>query len=52
MKVMGVAHVIKDIIIDQFDRVIANITTGSCFGFNDYELPSEGREHNKALYFQ
>lgn len=49
MTVLGVAHVTKDINVDQFDGVVANITIGSCMGFNDDELPSEGREHNKAL---
>lgn len=46
MKVLGTAHVTKDITIDQIDNVIANITAGSYLGFSDDELPSEGRSHN------
>lgn len=47
---MGVAHVTKDNIVDQFDGLMENITVGSCLDFSDDELPSEGRAHNRALY--
>lgn len=40
MKVLGISHVTKDITVDQFNGVVANITTGSCLGFSDDELPS------------
>lgn len=40
MKVLGASNVTKDITVDQFDGVIANITRGSCLGFNDDEFPS------------
>lgn len=50
MKVLNVAHVMQDIIIDQFDKVVANITAISYLGFNDAELPSGGSSHNKALH--
>lgn len=50
MKVMGVAHMMKDITVDQFDGVVTNITKGSFMGFSDDELPSKGRSHNRALH--
>lgn len=40
VKVLGAPHVTKDITIDQFDGIIANIIAGSCLGFSDDELPS------------
>jgi hypothetical protein len=36
--------------VDQFDGVVANITTSRYLGFNEDELPVEGRDHNKALH--
>lgn len=50
MKVMSVAHITKDIIVEQFDYVIAYVTTGNFLGFNNDELPAEGKNHNKALH--
>lgn len=50
VKVLGASHVTKDITVDQFDGIIANIIVGSCLGFIDDELPSEGRAYNKALH--
>lgn len=35
--------------MDQFDEVIENVTTRNLLRFNDEELPSEGKDHNKAL---
>lgn len=40
MKVLGVTHVTEDIIMDQFDNVVANITAGRYLGFSDDKLPS------------
>lgn len=34
MNVLGDSHVTKDITIDQFDGVVANITAGSCLGLS------------------
>ncbi|XP_050908310.1 uncharacterized protein LOC127121930 [Lathyrus oleraceus] len=50
LKVLSAAHITKDIMIEQFDDVIACVTTGNFLGFNDDELPIEGKNHNKALY--
>ncbi|XP_050914897.1 uncharacterized protein LOC127129815 [Lathyrus oleraceus] len=49
LKVLSAAHITKDITIKQFDDVIACVTTGIFLGFNDDELPVEGKNHNKAL---
>lgn len=50
MKVLSVAHITKDITVEQFDDVIACVATGTFLGFNDDELPVEGKNHNKALH--
>lgn len=50
MKVLGISHVTKDITVDQFDGVVANITNGNCLGFSDDKLPLKGRAHNRALH--
>jgi hypothetical protein len=50
LKILNEAHVTKDITVDQFDGVVANITTSRYLGFNESELPSEGQDHNKALH--
>ncbi|XP_050915375.1 uncharacterized protein LOC127130402 [Lathyrus oleraceus] len=50
LKVLSVAHITKDITIEQFDDVITCVTTGNFLGFNDDELPIEGKNHNKALH--
>lgn len=42
IKVLGSTHVTKDIIVDQFDGVVANITAGSYLGFSDDKIPSRG----------
>ncbi|XP_050897045.1 uncharacterized protein LOC127103847 [Lathyrus oleraceus] len=50
LKVLSAAHITKDITIEQFDDVIACVTTGNFLGFNDDELLIEGKNHNKALH--
>lgn len=50
MKVLSAAHITKDITINQFDDVVENVTFGNFLGFNDDELPSKGKYHNKALH--
>ncbi|XP_050890447.1 uncharacterized protein LOC127095858 [Lathyrus oleraceus] len=50
LKVLSAAHITKDITTEQFDDVIACVTTGNFLGFNDDELPVEGKNHNKALH--
>lgn len=50
LKIMNEAHVMKNIITDQFDRVVVNITANNSLGFNNEELPAEGQAHNRALH--
>ncbi|XP_050876657.1 uncharacterized protein LOC127080379 [Lathyrus oleraceus] len=50
LEVLSAAHITKDITIEQFDDVIAYVTTENFLGFNDDELPIEGKNHNKALH--
>ncbi|XP_050889420.1 uncharacterized protein LOC127094658 [Lathyrus oleraceus] len=50
LKVLNTAHVMQDIMVDQFDDVVSNITASRYLGFNEAELPPEGKAHNKALY--
>ena len=49
MKILSVAHVTKEITVDQFEGVVANLTPGTLLGFNDSELPPQGSAHNKEL---
>lgn len=50
MRILSVAHITKNITVEQFDDVIACVTTGNFLGFNVDELPPEGKGHNKALH--
>lgn len=50
MRVFNVTHITKDITVEQFDDAIACVTTSNFLGFNDGELSSEGKSHNKALH--
>ncbi|XP_058784481.1 uncharacterized protein LOC131659286 [Vicia villosa] len=50
MKILNAAHVTKDITVNQFDGMVANLTAGACLSFSEHELPSQGKEHNKALH--
>lgn len=42
MKVLNASHVMQDIIVDQLDDVVSNITANRYLGFNDAELPIGG----------
>ncbi|XP_050909151.1 uncharacterized protein LOC127122922 [Lathyrus oleraceus] len=50
LKVLNTSHMMQDITVDQFDDVVANITASRYLGFNEVELPPEGKAHNKALH--
>src|SRR3954469_14496891 len=50
MKILNAAHVTKDITVNQFDGMVANLTAGACLGFSDNELSPQGKAHNKALH--
>lgn len=47
LKIINEARVTKNIIVDQFDWVVANITASSCLNFSNEELPAEGQTHNR-----
>lgn len=47
---LNTVHVMQDITVDQFDDLVANITTSRYLGFNEAELTAEGHNHNKALH--
>ncbi|XP_058745783.1 uncharacterized protein LOC131618617 [Vicia villosa] len=40
----------KKISVNQLEGVVSNINAGNGLGFTDADLPSEGRNHNKALH--
>ncbi|XP_050909747.1 uncharacterized protein LOC127123585 [Lathyrus oleraceus] len=44
------AHVAHDTTIDQFDGIIANITTCNNLSFSSEDLPKDGQDHNRALH--
>lgn len=48
-KFLRSAHDPQEIFVNQFGDIVANISISSCLGFNDDELPPEGRNHNKVL---
>lgn len=50
MKFLRATHVPQEISVNQFEAMVANISTSSCLGFNDDELPPEGSNHNKTLH--
>ncbi|KAI5436551.1 hypothetical protein KIW84_022883 [Lathyrus oleraceus] len=49
-KVLEQAYVDHDVIVDQFDHIVANITSCNNLSFCDEELPEEGKNHNLALH--
>ncbi|XP_050895807.1 uncharacterized protein LOC127102483 [Lathyrus oleraceus] len=49
-KVLEQAYVEHDVTVDQFDHIIANITSCNNLSFCNEELPKEGRNHNLALH--
>ncbi|XP_050888913.1 uncharacterized protein LOC127094086 [Lathyrus oleraceus] len=50
LKVLAQAHVTQSITVDQFDGVVANITTCNTLSFSGEELPEDGQNHNRALH--
>ncbi|KAI5421130.1 hypothetical protein KIW84_044827 [Lathyrus oleraceus] len=49
-RVLDVAYVDHDVTIEQFDSIVANITTCNNLSFCDADLPEEGKDHNLALH--
>src|ERR1044072_8530376 len=50
MKLLKNAFVPQEIIVGQFETVCASRSSGNGLGFTDFDLPPEGRNHNKALH--
>ncbi|XP_050876089.1 uncharacterized protein LOC127079759 [Lathyrus oleraceus] len=50
LKVLAQAHITQSITLDQFDGVVANITTCNTLSFSGEELPEDGQNHNRALH--
>lgn len=50
VKLLRANHVPQEISVNQFEGVVANIASNISLGFNDDELPPEGRNRNKALH--
>ena len=49
-RVLEQAFVEHDFTVDQFDHIVANISSCKNLSFRDKELPEEGRNHNLALH--
>ena len=47
---MEQAYLENNVTIDQFDHIVANITSFNTLRFYDEELPEEGINHNLALH--
>jgi len=50
MKNLSGAHVEQDLSLDKFEGIVSHITTNNYLTFNEDEIPSDGRGHNKALH--
>jgi len=50
MKILNRAHVKQDLSLDKFEGIISHITTNNYLTFTEEEIPSEGRDHSKALH--
>ncbi|KAI5425981.1 hypothetical protein KIW84_031706 [Lathyrus oleraceus] len=49
-RVLEQAYIEYDVTVDQFDHIVANITSCNNLSFCDEEHPEEGRNHNLALH--
>ncbi|XP_050895005.1 uncharacterized protein LOC127101595 [Lathyrus oleraceus] len=49
-KILEHAYIEHDVAVDQFDPIVANITSCNNLRFYDEELSEEGRNHNLALH--
>ena len=50
MKILNGAHVERDISLNQFEGIVSHIRANDYLTFNEDEIPTEGRGHNKALH--
>ncbi|XP_058726079.1 uncharacterized protein LOC131597396 [Vicia villosa] len=49
-RLLSTAFVPPEISVNQLEGVVSNINVGNGLGFTDADLPSEGRNHNRALH--
>ncbi|KAI5418536.1 hypothetical protein KIW84_042967 [Lathyrus oleraceus] len=49
-KVLEQAHMEHDVTVDQFDHIVANVTSCNNLSFCEEEIPEEGRNHNFVLH--
>ncbi|XP_058726057.1 uncharacterized protein LOC131597370 [Vicia villosa] len=50
LRLLSTAFVPPEILVNQLEGVVSNINAGNGLGFTDADLPSEGRNHNRALH--
>ncbi|XP_058766556.1 uncharacterized protein LOC131640166 [Vicia villosa] len=50
LRLLSTAFVLPEISMNQLEGVVSNINAGNGLGFTDADLPSEGRNHNRALH--
>lgn len=50
LKFLNNAYIAKDINVNLFNDVVANLNASCCLMFADDDLPSNGREHNTELH--
>ncbi|XP_050875552.1 uncharacterized protein LOC127079174 [Lathyrus oleraceus] len=50
IKLLSSAFVPQNIIVNQLERVVASISADNGLGFTDFDLPPEGRNHNKVMH--
>ncbi|XP_058754437.1 uncharacterized protein LOC131627615 [Vicia villosa] len=50
LRLLSAAFVPPEISVNQLEGVVSNINAGNGLGFTDADLPSEGRNHNRALH--
>lgn len=50
MKLLSSAFMPQNITVNQLEGVVASISADNGLGFTNFDLPPEGRNHNKALH--
>ena len=50
MKLLGTSFVPQEISVNQFEGIMTSISASNGLGFTNFDLPPEGRKHNKALH--
>ncbi|XP_058764798.1 uncharacterized protein LOC131638262 [Vicia villosa] len=50
LRLLSIAFVPPEISVNQLEGVVSNINAGNGLGFTNADLPSDGRNHNRALH--